>query len=372
MAWQLSREQAAGLLKYRCRLISCDIDIDDAALSAGEPAACIPIMRYVFTHFSQALDDFLKKTGHNFHRRMTDAQLVEAILHAWPVLSPHAPVALATAPKIVQKGAWGTDRLLFTLQCVLVCAQKHHEIVSEREVAYIRDGINWTDTTPQQQFHTHPLMGTDSERARSTYAWMAEAYREQMAGLKGSSPTASSAVHDPNRGTANQQAWIERMLASAPTSSGSSATSSSASNSSATASAGGHEQRRSCKFNDDQPKPSAGRALQRREARAAYAEQLEGAGMPHLTGSMNASMNASKRATRARQALAQRYNALMGSLKFGNAEGQHLKDSDGFDDALLERGFIADSDSDASSGMMHRVSQSAPIVGSIHETRVRH
>ena len=152
MAWQLSREQAAGLLKYRCRLISCDIDIDDAALSAGEPAACIPIMRYVFTHFSQALDDFLKKTGHNFHRRMTDAQLVEAILHAWPVLSPHAPVALATAPKIVQKGAWGTDRLLFTLQCAVATEAPRNR---QREVAYTRqdqldgyDASAATHTTP--------------------------------------------------------------------------------------------------------------------------------------------------------------------------------------------------------------------------------
>ena len=377
-SWELSREQAAALLKYRCQLISFEGDLSDKALNAGEPSACLPILRYVFTHFSQSLDDFFRRSGHSFSYRMPDQQLVEAILGVWGLISPHAPLGGATIRKVLQKGAWGTDRLLFTLQCVLLCAQKHRDLIAKVEAAWLRDGINWTDTSPQQQFDTYPLIGTESERERTTYAWMAEAYREQMHDVPSA---ASSPAGSPDRrafanGTAEQQKWIERILASAPSSPSSSKTTSSSSHYSSASSHAGHaggartpsppphgHAHAGHKYNDDQAKPSAARALQRPEAYAAYTEQLAEAGMNHITDSLGKGRGrrgSGGRAERARQAIAQRYNALMGSMKFGSGQDP-LQEDDGFDDALFERAFIADSDSDASSPNGKRLSQSAPI-----------
>ena len=54
----IGREQAAALLKHRCDLTSFDGEIDDSALQAGSPAACVPILRYIFISFSEALDEF--------------------------------------------------------------------------------------------------------------------------------------------------------------------------------------------------------------------------------------------------------------------------------------------------------------------------
>ena len=113
----ISREQAAALLRHRCELIAFEDDIDDAALRAGEPSACLPILRYVFVNFSEALDDFFRSEGHSFNEGMTDEQLVAGIIRVWALLSPHKALGKTSVGKVMKSGAWGTDRLCFTLQC---------------------------------------------------------------------------------------------------------------------------------------------------------------------------------------------------------------------------------------------------------------
>ena len=204
MAWQLSMNEVAELLVHRCKLIAFEDDIDLDGLRAGTPAACLPILRYLFSGFSEAVADFFYENGHEFRSDMSDEQLVERILSVWSVLSPQRPVGDVTVAKFLQPGAWGTDRLLFTLQCVAVCCQKHREVVAEDDEAWLQSGIDWTSTSPQQQFDERPLVGTESQQLRSTVAWMAEAYREQMESL-GHSSCADVGGAD------EQQAWIERM-----------------------------------------------------------------------------------------------------------------------------------------------------------------
>ena len=114
-------------------------------------------------------------------KEMTDEQLVRSIIKSWDLLSPDKPtLGGVTVVKLLQPGAWGTDRLLFTLQCVFVCMRKHKEVVAKHNAEWLQSGMNWTNTTPQQQFDEHAIVGTDSQRERSTYAWMAEAVRTDM------------------------------------------------------------------------------------------------------------------------------------------------------------------------------------------------
>ena len=78
--FSLHREQAAALLKHRCSLIAYERDHDEAELTSGTPAACLPILRYVFINFSEGLDDYFRSQGHVFFPEMTDEQLVRGIL----------------------------------------------------------------------------------------------------------------------------------------------------------------------------------------------------------------------------------------------------------------------------------------------------
>ena len=160
----LSREQAAALLEHRCELIRFEGEIDAGALRAGAPAACLPILRYVFVGFSEALDDFFRNVGgHTFHEGMSDEQLVTGIMCVWDLISPHAPLGAATVDKVLHPEAWGADRLLFTLQCVLLCCRKHRALVAQSEEAWLASGLSWTSTSPQQQFGPdhRPLVGTE-------------------------------------------------------------------------------------------------------------------------------------------------------------------------------------------------------------------
>ena len=83
----MHRTQAAALLRYRCGLVAYDQDHDEAELNAGSAAACLPILRFLFLNFSEALDNFLRSEGHTFFPDMTDEQLLHGILKAWPLTS---------------------------------------------------------------------------------------------------------------------------------------------------------------------------------------------------------------------------------------------------------------------------------------------
>ena len=191
MAWQLGAEQAVSLLIYRCRQIAYDDQIDEDALCRGEPRACIPILRYLFTGFSEALSHTCERAGYRFSPTMSDPELLEAIIGVWSTLAPdQAALGGVSVAKLLQSGSWGVDRLLFTLQCVLVCSQAHTKAIAQQDVAWL-DGIDWSNTSPQQQFNEHPThVGTESQQIRSTVAWMAEAYREQLNSLDSSLPKA--------------------------------------------------------------------------------------------------------------------------------------------------------------------------------------
>ena len=181
MAWHLGVEQAAALLIHRCQIIAYDDDIDEIALCAGGPQACLPILRYLFTRFSEALAETCEAAGCLFSPEMTDAELIDGIIHVWPTISPADPsLGDVTVAKILQPNAWGVSRLLFTLQCVLVCCRAHDRSVARQDAEWL-DGIEWTNTSPQQQFDQHradPV--SESQQVRSAVAWMAEAYREQL------------------------------------------------------------------------------------------------------------------------------------------------------------------------------------------------
>ena len=210
----LTIEQAAALLKHRCKIIRFDGEISDVQLFSGSPAACLPILRFVFLHFSSALSKFfVDVAGHVFVESMDDEELVAGIIRVWPRLSPHSPIGPITVTKMLQRNMWGRDRLIFTLQSIFVCYHKHKALVSQADEEFMASsGFSWTSTTPRQQFGPshQELVGTDSERERSQLAWMAEAYREQMATLPELPP--GQPVRDPEIGAAEQQKWIDEML----------------------------------------------------------------------------------------------------------------------------------------------------------------
>ncbi len=181
MAWHLGVEQAAALLVHRCRIIAYEDDIDEIALRAGGPQACLPILRYLFTGFSEALADVCEAAGCSFSIEMTDAALIDGIIRVWPTISPNEPsLGAVTVAKMLQPNEWGVSRLLFTLQCVLVCCRAHDAAVKRQDAEWLAS-VEWTNTSPQQQFEDRRVhVGSESQNMRSAVAWMAEAYREQL------------------------------------------------------------------------------------------------------------------------------------------------------------------------------------------------
>jgi len=237
---------------------------------------------------------------------MTDEELVRGILSAWDLLSPHRPLGAATVDKVLSPNAWGTDRLLFTLQCVLVCYQMHRKVVEANDKAWMDSGMSWTSTSPQQQFDAHPLVGTESERERSTLAWMREAYSQQMA-------TLGTHTIAPD-GAAEQRAWMEKLDQEA-----------------------GESADEADGFSDNQFHDSTGDGLLSSDALAAYEGQLERAGVGKAGRSGVARVGSS-----GRRMIAQGYRDLMRSLSAGRLQEPSI--DDGFDDSAFDQPFIGDSD----------------------------
>ena len=359
----LSREQAAELLKYRCGLISYDGVIDHAALRVGSPSACLPILRFLFINFSEALDNYFSdEAGHTFHQNMTNREMVAGIMYVWDQISPEASIGAMTVAKMMQPDEWGTDRVQFTLQCVWLCCRKHRELVAESEEAWLQGGLSWTSDSPQQQFgpNHHPLVGTESERERSTVAWMAEAYREQMATLE------LSQSRTPLDGTAEQQMWVERFLrgdAKADTNDHAvsmlskdsssvdsvqvsvenyaSARTSNTSGSSLRLSGGGGTK---SAYHGDEPRPDVAHAMLTPAAHQVIFDQLAHAGVAHLANpTRDTKAPTHGVSARARSAFARHYQELMHSLRFTNVDRRSsLGERDSFDDSLFDIPFIGD------------------------------
>jgi hypothetical protein len=224
MAWQVSMAQASELLVHRSKVIGYDAGMDLVSLRNGEPAACTSILRHAFVNFSEALAHFFVKVGHPFSDDMTNEQLLQCILAVWNTLSPQQPsTGQVTVSKFMQGGVWRADRLLFTLQCVLVCHRKHCELIAIEDEAWLCDGIDWTHTSPRTQFEDHPTVGSESQKRLSTLAWMADAYRKQMEHFPDAAGPVSSDM--PPEGVEEQEAWMRRIRGySLSSSSGSSST----------------------------------------------------------------------------------------------------------------------------------------------------
>lgn len=329
-SWRLGADQAAALLAHRCRLIAYEDDIDEAALRAGELHACLAILRYLFTGFSEALTEFCRASGECFSVDMTDRQLIGGVLGLWHVLSPQQPdLGNLTVDKMLQSEAWGMDRLLFTLQCVFVCSKIHIDLISQRESAWLH-GVGWTNTSPQQQFDDHPAVGTESQKLRVTVAWMAQAYREQLdsldstlqpvlEGSRGRTLDESQAASVD--GAAEQEAWLARVRGA--NEEGSVAVSQNASSST------------SC-FGSAS---TAGTALLAEEAREIYAQQLEQAGLPRLA--MQAACIGRPPAPTDEEPSRQ-YRWAMAALEFPpEPNGSVRSMMASFDDAELDTSFLA-------------------------------
>ena len=214
MEWRLGAEHAVALLLYRCKLIEYNGEVDRTALLAGEPNACLPILRYLFTGFSEAFAKACDEAGTHFSRDMTDRELINAIFRVWPHLNPQEPsIGEASANKFLCNDAWHLDRLLFTLQCILMCCRVHCEHVARHDASWLND-IEWTNTSPQQQFSDHPTIGTESEQMRSTTAWMVKAYRQQLDSIepinKFNGGEESQLPTDAD-GAREQEHWLARM-----------------------------------------------------------------------------------------------------------------------------------------------------------------
>jgi hypothetical protein len=196
-SWGLTLEQTIGLLKWRCKAIGYEEDIDESGIRSGAPSACLRILRFVFCNFSEALAEHLEANNLDFDEDMGDEAFVDHILRAWSLVSPQALLGSISAEKMLASCTWANDRLLFTLQCIFVCAEKHGELV-RNNLEVIHDDTWWKDVdSAGGSMARHSVNG--GEHA-DVFAWMKEVYREQL-----------DAVNHPEEadaGAAQQAAWV--------------------------------------------------------------------------------------------------------------------------------------------------------------------
>ena len=230
----ISIEQVVALLKHRCRALSCDEPLDDAGLLSGDPAACMRILRFLFTRFSEALWEHLAAHGHAFHAGMTDVQLATAIIAAWDLVSNVRLPAHVTAAVLLAQDRGQTDRLLFTLQSTQACCEKHLELAaasrrsrassvgSEASAGDVRAPAFSADDaldipraliSAREEVPLTDAAPVEMER-RDTMEWMLEAYREQLAALDSNSDDSAGRDAKPLVGGDEPQSsgWEETML----------------------------------------------------------------------------------------------------------------------------------------------------------------
>lgn len=196
-SWGLTLEQTIGLLKWRCKAIGYEEDIDELGIRSGAPSACLRILRFVFCNFSEALAEHLEANDLDFDEDMEDEAFVHHILRAWSLVSPQALLGSVSAEKMLASGTWATDRLLFTLQCIFVCAEKHGELV-KNNLEVISDDTWWKDgDNPDNLMARHSTNGGEHT---DVFAWMKEVYRKQLDTV--------SHPEEADAGVAQQAAWV--------------------------------------------------------------------------------------------------------------------------------------------------------------------
>ncbi len=174
--WGLSREQTLELVGWRAELIGYDDHLDLDALARDDPEPCFRLFRFLFTRFSEALTLHLESRGAAFDATLTDRQLVRAILQAWPLLTTQELSPTVTVDKFFEQ-RWGFDRLLFTLQCIFVCTQKHHQLVSQ--VHGQVGTLEHVGTASASSALGPTRAGAPAEEAGFA-EWMARVYEEQL------------------------------------------------------------------------------------------------------------------------------------------------------------------------------------------------
>lgn len=178
--WGIGLEQTVELLKHRCTLVHYDGPLDDDQLRAGCPKACLPIVRFLFVRFSELLAQHLEDHDHHFSDDMSDKELARGVINAWPLLSPKPQLGSLTAEKLVCPGRWGNDRILFVLQCLLVCSEKHHEL-NQSSAPFLQScqiaSLPFGQSDARCLF---PAGKSDLSETQSTMQWMVDVYREQL------------------------------------------------------------------------------------------------------------------------------------------------------------------------------------------------
>tara|TARA_B110001452_G_scaffold88317_1_gene72291 strand:- start:160 stop:1008 length:849 start_codon:yes stop_codon:yes gene_type:complete len=203
VAWPLTLKQTASLLKHRCAVICCDVVVDEAELCSGDARGCMAILRFLFTRFSEGLTLYLEDQGHYFDPSIKDHELAQRIFAAWPLVSPLPSLGGATADKLLSS-KWVADRLLFALQCIIVCTDKACELAdaasrdgSKRSVMSL-GSTGLMSSQAQSVFGDSLPQARDSNQMQGTLQWMAQVYREQLKTIDGA---------------AQQQEWVNALRA---------------------------------------------------------------------------------------------------------------------------------------------------------------
>lgn len=280
--WGISLEQTVALLKHRCAIVHYDEPLHDDEIRTGSPKSCLPIVRFLFVRFSQVLAQHLEDNGHHFKDEMSDAELMHTVLQSWSLVSPHPQLGSLTVEKLLCHGSWNIDRLLFVMQCLLVCSEKHRALTQRKipheESFFVASSLPFGQSDVKRPF-SGPARELDGS---STMQWMADVYREQL-----------NSLEQPVDGKQDQAKWVAALEASSSWSS----------------------------LDADPPLLDASH-------HDVYRKQLLSAGLNPSTG---AGADAKR--------MAETYAARMGELSLATA-GQTEEDE--FDDSRFESAFIVD------------------------------
>ena len=192
------------LIKHRCSLVRFDGEIDDRKLRTGSVDACLPIIRFLFVNFSEALTGFLDGHGHRFHNGMSNTELIKQIMGCWHLVSPQPQLGNMSIDKMISRNRWGVDRLLFTMQCLLDCSEKHLELQAKTR-AFSNDGSTMSFSSLTSSFSmsdaVRPFDKASGSAAnqQSTLQRLVHCYREQLDSLK---------TTQPINGAAEQAKWM--------------------------------------------------------------------------------------------------------------------------------------------------------------------
>ena len=183
--WGVSLEQTLVLLKHRCYSVRFDGALEDEQLRTGSVESLLPIIRYLFINFSEVLCDFLEDHGHIFEPGMDDKDLAARVIACWHLISPQPQLGGITVQKLLTRGRWGVDRLLFTMQCLLVCVNKHNELQARRNAeARSFQPLGISSSFAVSAAHRPFGSGDVRETLQSTTQWMVGVYREQLESLE--------------------------------------------------------------------------------------------------------------------------------------------------------------------------------------------